>query len=121
MPASNAEFLLAEIADAVREYLASGATRIIYLSQFPLSEEDAVTLQHRLGNGRVWIESRSGERTVWRETSIPSVWWGEYYNGPVVQLQTVEIAPVPDLLAAPVEDVQEGLQKFEDRLCTKPE
>lgn len=112
----NAPYLLNEIELAIRTYLDTGTRRTLYLSQFPMTDEDAAYLQQALGPGSVTIQTSGENRTVWRECGIAGVWWGEYYEGPKkVVLRTIEIGPFPELASTPQEDIESGLARLEER------
>lgn len=121
MPVGNALYLLNEIELALEEWLRSGARRTIYLSQFPMSEEDVAELKQALGTGAVAIASNRQDRTVWREAAIAGVWWGEYYTGgrytspEKMTLQTIEIGAFPELAEAQRDDVADGLNALRAR------
>lgn len=135
MPLMNAPYVLNEIALALRELCETGESRTLFLSQFPMSEEDAVWLQQRLGKGSLTIQMNGASPTVWRESQIAGVWWGEYYesDGKKIMLRTIEITPMPQLAFTPAEDIRAGLEELRERLvdltppelagepvCTKP-
>lgn len=116
----NAPYLLNEIALALRQYLETGERRTLYLSQFPMTEEDAAHLQSVLGAGSVTIQTSGENRTIWRECGIAGVWWGEYYEGPKkVLLRTIEIGPYPELAITPQDDIESGLAKLEEGLALR--
>jgi hydrogenase-1 operon protein HyaF len=117
MPLMNAPFLLHEIVAALRNLAAHGERRTLFLSQFPMSEEDALFLQKFLGRGRTTIQMSGDHPTIWRESATPGVWWGEYYDGPKkIALRTIEIAHVPELALTPADEVREGITALEQRI-----
>ena len=122
MPIVNTPYVLNEIAQALKEHLESGATRTLYLSQLPMSEEDIHALREALGAGRITITSNQADRTIWRECAIAGVWWGEYYTGDrysspeKLTLQTIEIGAIPGLAPAQPDDMMEGLRTLEARV-----
>ena len=130
MPLTNAPFILSEIAAALDKLVATGERSSIYLSQFPMTEEDAGFLKEFLGLGATFIEIGGLARTRFRESGYPGVWWGEYYATPEkVSLRTIEIAEAPELVAASKDDIVEGLGRLtaglpaigQEAACTKPE
>ena len=119
MPLMNAPFLLDEIRLALRQYLETGERRTLYLSQFPMTEEDAAHLQQTLGPGAITIQTAGENRTVWRECGTAGVWWGEYCEGPKkVILRTIEIGPYPELAVTPQDDIAFALAALEERCAT---
>lgn len=116
MQLMNAPFLLNEIVLALRQYLETGERRTLYLSQFPMTDDDAAYLQQALGPGAISIQTAGENRSVWRECGIAGVWWGEYYEGPKkVLLRTIEIGPYPELAITPQDDIANGLALLEER------
>jgi|ERR1035438_9700712 hypothetical protein len=117
MPLMNAPFVLAEVSAALQDLKDRGESRKIYLSQFPLTDEDARYLMEFLSTGSVVIEHRDLSRTVWRETGFQGVWWGEYYDASMkVALRTIEIAPVPGFVLAQAEDIAEAAERMRHAL-----
>lgn len=113
----NAPFLLNEIALALDALVKTGESRTLFLSQFPMTPEDAEFLQQTLGPGQTLIQSGGASPTVWRETGVSGVWWGEVF-GPdrKVVLRTIEITRMPELAMAPAEDIAAALDEFRVRL-----
>ena len=113
----NAPFLLNEIALALEALVKTGESRTLFLSQFPMTPEDAEFLQQTLGPGQTLIQSGGASPTVWRETGVSGVWWGEVYGADrKVVLRTIEITRMPELAIAPADDVASGLEEFRGRL-----
>jgi hydrogenase-1 operon protein HyaF len=118
VPLMNAPYLLNEIADALRALVETGETRTLYLSQFPLTDEDNEFLQDFLGHSGTIIHSHFASHSIWRESQTPGVWFGEYYDGPTtLVLQTIEIAPVPELAVPPHQDLRGSLEEYRHRLA----
>ncbi len=113
----NAIFLLNEIKHALIELKEKGEKKTINLSNFPLSYDEAKFLDEFLGRGGVKIIYESSELTVWQETKISGVWWGEYRNsaGKIV-LRTIEITFFPELAMSQVEDIEEGINTLDETL-----
>ncbi len=114
---TNAVFLLNEIKYALTELKNEGKKRTINLSNFPLTYEEAKFLDETLGRGSIKIIYESSELTVWQETKISGVWWGEYRNssGKII-LRTIEITFYPELAMSQIEDIEEGIKKLDDIL-----
>ena len=122
MSVVNAPYVLNEVALALKEYLETGASRTIYLSQLPMAEDDIRALREALGEGRITIVSAQHNRTIWRECAVAGVWWGEYYTGDryagpeTLTLQTLEIGAIPELALAQRDDVAANLSTLEAKL-----
>jgi hydrogenase-1 operon protein HyaF len=113
----NAPFLLDEIALALDQLRTQGERRILYLSQFPLSEADVSYMQEFLGRGPATITLGGVNQTIWRESGTPGVWWGEYYEGPQkLLLRTIEIAEIPELAVTPRGDIDRGVEELRKKL-----
>ncbi len=114
---TNAIFLLNEIKHALVELKEKGEKKTINLSNFPLSYDEAKFLDEVLGRGNIKIIYESAELTVWQETKISGVWWGEYRNsaGKII-LRTIEITFFPELAMSQVEDVEDGVKMLDEIL-----
>jgi len=113
----NAVFLLSEIKHALVDLKNEGKKKVINLSNFPLSNDEARFIDEKLGRGNVKIIYEGTELTVWQETGISGVWWGEYRNsnGKVI-LRTIEITFYPELAMSQIEDIEEGIDKLDEIL-----
>lgn len=130
----NAPFLLNEIALALDVLARTGESRTLFLTQFPMTKGDAAYLHEFLGPGATIVQSGGPSPTVWRETGVSGVWWGEHYNSDrKVILRTIEITRMPELAVTPAEDIESALVELRERLpealaqplegeasCTKP-
>ncbi|CUS99539.1 hydrogenase expression/formation C-terminal domain-containing protein [Candidatus Kryptobacter tengchongensis] len=116
---TNAVFLLNEIKHALIELKNNGKSKTINLSNFPLSYEEAKFLDEVLGRGKIKIIYESSELTVWQESKISGVWWGEYRNssGKII-LRTIEITFYPEIAKSQVEDIEDGLKELEKILSS---
>jgi hypothetical protein len=117
MPLMNAPFVLAEISAALQRLKNEGEPHRLYLSQFPMTEEDAQYLADFLSVGSVVIQQHGLSQTVWRETGFSGVWWGEYYDARnKVALRTIEIATIPDLAVARADDITAAAERMQNSL-----
>jgi hydrogenase-1 operon protein HyaF len=117
MPLMNAPFVLAEVLAALQRLKDEGESRRLYLSQFPMTEEDAQYLADFLSVGSVVIQHHHLSQTVWRETGFSGVWWGEYYDARnKVALRTIEIAQIPDLAVAQADDIAAAAERMQHSL-----
>ncbi|MCX7763197.1 MAG: hydrogenase expression/formation protein [Candidatus Kryptonium sp.] len=115
----NAFYLLNEIKHALIELKDKGVAKTINLSNFPLSYEEASFLDETLGRGKIKIIYEGSELTVWQESKIAGVWWGEYRNsnGKIV-LRTIEITFYPELAKSQVEDIEDAIKDLEQILSS---
>ncbi len=113
----NAVFLLNEIRHALVELKNEGKKRVINLSNFPLSNDEAKFVDEALGRGSVKIIYEGTELTIWQETKISGVWWGEYRNssGKLI-LRTIEITFYPELAMSQIEDIEDGISRLDELL-----
>ena len=75
-PLTNSPFILSEVSAALEKLVEAGEPTTIYLSQFPMTEEDAAFLAKFLGRGATTIEMEGIAPTRFRETSYAGVWRG---------------------------------------------
>lgn len=106
----NAQPLLREIRDLLQHLVDSGETGAIDLRAMPLSDADLLWLAGQLGEGEVRVILDSGGRSSITETQAPGVWWVTHRNEQdKVVSEFIEIAWVPELVAAQREDARLGL------------
>lgn len=110
----NALFIINEIKHSLVDLKNERKSKLINLSNFPLSYEEAKFLDEVFGRGAVKIIYEGDGLTVWHETKIPGVWWGEYRNsaGKIV-LRTLEVTFFPELAMSQVEDIEEGISNLD--------
>ncbi len=82
---------------------------------------DRAILESTLGKGEVSAEIHALGATRIRETAIHGVWWVSHCNsGDEVVAEFIEIAHFPAILAAPEEDILEGLLQLRAALAEMP-
>lgn len=109
----NAPPLLNELVDALRRLLVTGETTAIDLTALPLTPADLDWLRVRLGAGEVTVRLDANGESTLAETGCSGVWWVTHRNpqgGVVAQL--LEVAFVPELVAAQRDDVELGLERL---------
>lgn len=113
----NAGPVLCEIAALLENLLQGGPGGSIDLRSLPMLSGDHAILDRTLGEGEVTAEVNALGPTHVRETAIHGVWRITHCNveGEVVA-EFIEVAGVPSILAAPVEDMREGLQALRGAL-----
>lgn len=116
---TNAIFLLNEVKHALIELKNNGKTKTINLINFPLSYNEAKFLDEALGRGNIKIIYGSSELTIWQESKISGVWWGEYRNssGKII-LRTIEVTFYPELAKSQIEDIEDGIKSLEEILSS---
>jgi hydrogenase-1 operon protein HyaF len=110
----NAGVVLREIAEKVRLLVDAGEASTIDLLAMPLSAADLAWLRERLGAGEVRITLDAEGESSLNETSCPGVWWVTHRNAQGgVASAFIEVAVVPELAKAPIDDVAAGLDRLD--------
>jgi len=113
----NALPLLHEIAFLLERLARDGASATIDLGSLPMRPGDRAILEGTLGQGEVSAEIQALGATRIRETAIHGVWWVTHCNsGDEVVAEFIEVTHFPAILAAPEEDVREGLSRLREAL-----
>ena len=109
--------LLAELHNAVTSEKGDAAQHAINLSLLPHSEEDLVFLDEQLGKGVVHILSRGYGNCRISSTATRNIWWVRYYNSQdTLILNALEVADIPDVAFAAVEDVHDSEKRLAEIL-----
>lgn len=113
----NVTPLLHEIRHALQALLDSNKTTVIDLLALPLAPGELDTLEQRLGVGEVRAEVQALGLSELRETRYPGVWWVVHYNtNQEIMARNVEIARIPELLLAQMDDMREALSSLDEEL-----
>ncbi|MFC4253009.1 hydrogenase expression/formation protein [Sinimarinibacterium flocculans] len=113
----NAPSILTELADQVATWQPGQPPHVINLTLLPLSPEDVVHLDERIGSGRATILSRGYGNCRVSSTRVPNCWRVVYYNSQdAVILNTLEIADMPEAVCAAAEDMSDALPRFQEVL-----
>jgi hydrogenase-1 operon protein HyaF len=113
----NARALLNEIATLLQKLLTSGEGGSIDLARIPLTDEDYDLLDDVLGEGEVRADVNTLGASQVAETGVPGVWWVTHFNADdEVMAEFIEVSYCPEILLAPREDVQDGLDALRARL-----
>lgn len=107
--------LLGEVAALLEHLLASGAGGIVDIRGLPMTPADRLWLLGQLGRGEVEILLDINGRSRIAETAFSGVWWVEHRDdqGRLIS-EFIEVAFVPELLAAHPDDVaaaRDGLRR----------
>jgi hydrogenase-1 operon protein HyaF len=107
------EALLVEIAGLLQMLITGGVSGSIDLLGLPLSASCLAALEQRLGTGEVTATLTAAGKSEFRETSFPAVWWTNHADetGRIVAM-LIEIALVPEILQAGIEDVRSGHRRL---------
>lgn len=108
-----AQSLLREVSRALTALAETGTCEAIDLRSLPLSSGDRADLESALGRGEVAATfDASGQSEVW-ETRHPGIWWVRHLGGDGrVAAETIEITPIPDILAAHPDDIRAGAARL---------
>jgi len=109
--------LLSEIADHLDHFLKSGEPALIDLGSLPMGAIDRAALIKALGQGEVHIVVNALGRSEARETGYPGVWWVEHHSPDGTRVaEHVEIAAIPQIAPAHLEDVGNSLGRLREQL-----
>ncbi|MCU0812333.1 MAG: hydrogenase expression/formation protein [Thiobacillaceae bacterium] len=110
----NAPPLLHELAQQLRQLLASDVSSAIDLGALPLTPADLAWLKERLGQGEISVTLQANGESTLAETACPGIWWVTHRNEKgVVGSEFLEVAYVPELVKAHPGDVELGLERLE--------
>lgn len=106
----NLRPVLVELEQAVCRLVETGEDGVIDLGAMPFSEQDESDLRELLGSGEVRAELTAFGPTHVEETRFPGVWLVEHLDADERRLTLhLHITRFPEILAAPAEDVVDGL------------
>jgi hydrogenase-1 operon protein HyaF len=113
----NAPALIAEIEAKVAAWHPGAPTEIINLTLLPMTEQDHLYLDGRLGRGHVSMLSRGYGRCRIVATAIRQVWWVQHFNSEDrLILSTIEITDVPVAALATREDIADSRHRLSEIL-----
>lgn len=101
---------------------AGGGSATIDLRSLPMSPDDRIALQTALGQGEVHATLRAEGVSTMQETGVSGVWWIEHRNdqGDLVA-ELIEVAAIPAILAASIEEMAASAHDLRARLSLKHE
>jgi hydrogenase-1 operon protein HyaF len=113
----NAMPILTELQDQRESFQPGQVAHVINLTLLPLSEEDTLFLDERLGRGPVDILSRGYGSCRVISTAMPNIWWVRYYNsmGTLI-LNTLEVVDVPLVACAAQDDIEDSAHRLKEIL-----
>lgn len=105
--------LLMEVAGLLRRLVEHGEPGSIDLRGLPLSAACIETIKQRLGRGEVTVLLAAAGQSEVHETGFPGVWWTRHADetGRVVAM-LIEVAIVPRIVCADIEDMKRGLDRL---------
>ena len=113
----NSPALLYEIFAKSKDFV-PGQEEAINLTLLPLTPEDTVFLVECLGLSGISILSRGYGDCRIRRTSLPNVWWVQYFNSPgQLILNTLEITALPKVVMAAPEDFEDSASRLGEVLA----
>ncbi len=109
----NAPPLLTEIAEKVPQAGPGVPVHTINLSLLPHSEADLDYLARKLGVGDTIVLSRGYGNCRVSATRTRNVWWVQYFNSQdTLILNSLEIIPVPEVILAAQEDIDDSARRL---------
>ncbi|MFA5951792.1 MAG: hydrogenase expression/formation C-terminal domain-containing protein [Hyphomicrobium sp.] len=109
----NAPALVTELEDHLLRHRPEDPAHVINLTLLPLSDEDNLFLEERLGPGAVTILSRGYGNCRITSTSTRNAWWVRYFNSrESIVLNTIEVVAVPNVACAAEEDLKDSAQRL---------
>jgi hydrogenase-1 operon protein HyaF len=114
---TNALPLLVELDSHCRLFALDGSPHSINLTLLPLSPEELVFIDQRLGRGPVGMLSRAYGKCEVISTQCKNVWWVRYYNamGALI-LNLLEVTDIPQVVAAADEDISDSATRLDELL-----
>jgi hydrogenase-1 operon protein HyaF len=109
----NAPAVLAEILGKAATFKPGRAAHVVNLTLLPMSPEDLDVLARVLGVGAVTILSRGYGNCRITSTTLPNVWWVQYFNSmDTLILNTIEVSEVPEVAQASEEDYEDSIARL---------
>jgi hydrogenase-1 operon protein HyaF len=113
----NVPSLLTELADQRALWQPGRAAHVVNLTLLPLTPADIAHLDHQLGTGRVLLLSRGYGNCRITNCRVPHTWRVVYYNSQdQVILNAVEVAAIPEVACAAVEDLEDSAARLAEVL-----
>ena len=113
----NAPALVYEIFAKSKAFV-PGSEEAINLTLLPLTPEDMAFLIACLGLAGISILSKGYGDCRIRRTSLPNVWWVQYFNSPgQLILNTLEITSLPKVVMAAPEDLEDSASRLGEVLA----
>lgn len=108
----SAQAVVFEVHEKLQSFIEEGKTGSIFTNKMSLTPEERQSIRDFLGQGSVTIHlTDSAEPAEWMESGVPGVWYGVFYDqtrNPI--LETIEIGTFPQVPAAQMEDIVNGIE-----------
>lgn len=113
----NALPVLAEVRSRLHAYRAGSPGHVVNIGRLPMTPADEALIGKALGEGPVRALCRGYGVSRVDSTACRNVWRVRHFNSDDKLLANViEIADVPDIVAAPAEDVRDGAPALADAM-----
>lgn len=110
--------ILSELVRLLEGLANGGAPASIDLRSLPMSPEDRAQLQQVLGEGEVQASVNAQGLSRIRETQVAGVWWVEHFDrGEELLAESIEVAPVPAILACALDEIAAAASHLRARIC----
>ena len=114
---ANALPILTEIAGKLTQAVAGSEPHVVNLSLLPCTDQDIEFLVATLGSGPAVILSRGYGNCRITSTGTRFAWWVQYFNSQdSLILNSLEISPVPAVVAAAPEDIEDSQARLDEIL-----
>lgn len=122
LPTGMARSLLREISRGLSALAETGRRDAIDLRSLPLTAADRHELETALGRGELSITlDLGGSSEIW-ETRYAGVWWLRHLDGGGrIASETIEITPLPEILASHAEDIAAASVRLAEDLAVLAE
>lgn len=115
---TNALAVLEELRDKARVWRTGDAPQVVNLTLLPLAPGDQAFLDAQLGAGRVVVLSRGYGNCRIVNTRLPRTWRVTYFNAAdLVVLDTLEVATMPEVACAAVQDLEDSAERVREVLA----
>lgn len=109
--------LLPQLNEQVALWRLGDAPSIVNLNLLPISEQDTIYLEQRLGRGPVVILSRGYGHCRITATALRHCWWVQHFNADDrMILNSIEVVDVPAAALAAQEDIEDSAQRLAEIL-----
>ncbi len=113
----NAPSIYEELCDQQQRWQPGAPAHVLNLTLLPLTPDDSLWLQGRLGEGRVVILSRGYGNCRIVDTQLPRTWRVTYFNAQdMIILDTLEVGSVPEVACAAPQDLEDSAERLAEVL-----